>query len=468
MPESHYYRLHHIRPRFKNNIEQVLIYVATEIAKIGKRKTPDFIDRLNSAIKMFPGNQPRKDKTINNWRTEISSLFGFVQTAPKEGISYPSFGAVELADKQDLIHTFKMFLYFFQYPGGHLKSHETVKFIEKGIRFKPAKYILQLLVCAEESEQKRIGINKAELTHCVFNDLRVTCDGRSVEDTWSLIKNNRAQKLEYDWNGDVIRYAGDILDYMQIANLLDKHGSSFYLNNLEQIAINTFLESDEWFGAYDRFIENRKAEPAVIKQLKEQWFLYVNKKPEEGFFDTDILALIAKNAAEYEQLKSNVIEGFLERLEDPSGIKTKEIGDAGESIVQGHECMRVKLGGREDLIHLIKNIPNHFAVGYDIQSVELDETKRMVEVKTTISSKELDFSKFHLTRNEWKAAESHGERYYVYRLLLSKRKRKLFLLKNPVGQYKEDKIRIDPRDGVDVTFNPNIAGNYTELLVWTD
>ena len=37
--------------------------------------------------------------------------------------------------------------------------------------------------------------------------------------------------------------------------------------------------------------------------------------------------------------------------------------------MHGHECMRIKTGGREDLIHLIKRIPT-VAVGYDISSVD--------------------------------------------------------------------------------------------------
>ena len=50
------------------------------------------------------------------------------------------------------------------------------------------------------------------------------------------------------------------------------------------------------------------------------------------------------------------------------------------------------------MIHLIKRIPTQFAVGYDISSVELDERKRYIEVKTTISSKPLHFNRIHLTK----------------------------------------------------------------------
>ena len=134
--------------------------------------------------------------------------------------------------------------------------------------------------------------------------------------------------------------------------------------------------------------------------------------------------------------------------------------------MHGHECMRMKKAGREDLIHLIKRIPSHFAIGYDISSVETDERKRYIEVKTTISSKPLHFSKFHLTKNEWNTANSTKDRYYVYRLQISKKERKLFLLQDPVGLYKKDLISMVPDNGAEITVDTNKVGHYEELLTW--
>ena len=134
--------------------------------------------------------------------------------------------------------------------------------------------------------------------------------------------------------------------------------------------------------------------------------------------------------------------------------------------MHGHECMRIKLGGSEDLIHLIKRIPTQFAVGYDISSVELDERKRYIEVKTTISSKPLHFNRIHLTKNEWNTASSTHDRYFVYRLMLSKNERKLFLLQDPVGLYKKDEIDMVPSNGADITFDPTKVGQFEELLTW--
>ena len=179
-----------------------------------------------------------------------------------------------------------------------------------------------------------------------------------------------------------------------------------------------------------------------------------------------MLAFISETSEDYEALKEAGIQAFQKSLEDTEVvIVTKEIGDMGESLVHSHECQRVKIGGREDLIHLIKRIPTQFAVGYDIQSVELDARKRLVEVKTTISSRPIQFNKIHLTPNEWSSAETYRDRYFVYRLLLSKFGRKLFIIQDPVGLYKQDKITMMPLNGADISFG-NDAGNYEELLVW--
>lgn len=128
--------------------------------------------------------------------------------------------------------------------------------------------------------------------------------------------------------------------------------------------------------------------------------------------------------------------------------------------------MRLKLAGCENLIHLIKRIPTQFAIGYDISSVEPDGKKRYIEVKTTVSSKPLHFNKIHLTKNEWNTAESVNDRYFVYRLMLSKKEQKLFLLQDPVGLYKNSQISMSPSDGADITFDPQKVGKYEELLIW--
>jgi hypothetical protein len=465
-PEEYYFRLHHVRPRFKSDIENVLLFMATEISKLNDAPSLDFNNSLNSAIRSYPGNAIRELKTINNWRTEISSLFAFF-IEKDDGITTAGRRAKELAEKQDLVEMFKKFLFLFQYPGAHVKSHEVLKMIEAGIRFKPAQYILKVLQAAEESTGGRVSLTKEEVCHCIFNDLRCTRDNGAPITAWKRILINRQAKVEYNSTGDIIRYAGDILDYMEIANILTAHdGKHFYINNLETETVLKFVNSNQWFNGYDSAVRKRTCTLQAIKTEKERWFNYANTDLSDTDFETDLLAFIATDGAEYQELKNAGIAAFTELLEDDEiTVVTKDIGDMGESLVHSHECQRVKIGGRADLIHLIKRIPTVFAVGYDILSRELDERQRCIEVKTTISSRPLQFNKIHLTPNEWSAAETHKDRYFVYRLLISKYKRELFIIQDPVGLYKQDLLTISLRDGAEISFSDK-AGKYEELLTW--
>lgn len=297
IPEQYYFRLHHIRPRFKGDIENVLIYVAEEITRVGEKTTNEFVEAVNAALFRYPGNAHRKLKTINNWRTEISALFGFIEHT--DTTDKPGRRAVELAENQDLVECFKVFLYNFQYPGAHIKPKEVLEQIRQGVHFKPAQYILKLLRYANREGGNSIGITKPEVCHCIFNDLRVTRDQESVEQAWDRIAYNRRQRVVYDETGDVIRYAGDIIDYMEIANLLKTYDSrTYYLNTLEEESIVKFCESGEWFGEYDTMTANRSGSMKEVKDCISGWFSYVNRRLEDTDFSTDILAYIAGDSDE--------------------------------------------------------------------------------------------------------------------------------------------------------------------------
>ncbi|MBI2417281.1 MAG: restriction endonuclease [Ignavibacteriales bacterium] len=389
-PENVYFRLHHIRPRFKNDVESVLLYIANEISRIPKLSNDDFKVRFNDAIRLYPGNIVSKKKTIDNWRTEISALFGLIQKDFVEKMSWPSSIAIKLSDEQDLVRFFKCFLYYFQYPGGHVKPYSVKKMIALGIKFKPAQYILKILESGEIRTGGRFSINKAELTHCVFNDLRVTRDKCSCEEIVESLINNRKNEIDYDWTGDVIRYAGDILDYMVLANLLVLHGNDYYINWKEREAITAFIKNDSWFTGFDKYYNSQENIP--YRQLEAEWYDYVNTYLGPNLFRTDVLKYLDVDESSYQALISSSIGEIESKVDVDGKSKTKDIGDLGESLILGHECMRIKLGNREDLIHLIKRIPTHLAIGYDIQSVELDACKRYIEVKATISNIPANFT----------------------------------------------------------------------------
>jgi len=101
IPQEYFFRIHHVRPRFKNNVENVLIFLAEEIQNLKQSKCSEFKSNLNSSIRRFPGNFNLTDKTINNWRTEISSLFGFYIENKEMDLTIASQRAIDLAENQD-------------------------------------------------------------------------------------------------------------------------------------------------------------------------------------------------------------------------------------------------------------------------------------------------------------------------------------------------------------------------------
>lgn len=471
VPEQYYFRIHHVRPRFKNNLEDVLFFVADTISSMGKMDSEAFALEVNEKLRSFPGNVNLKEKTISNWRTEISAIFGFIETGG--GNSWPGRRAVELSKDQDLIRFFKLFLFSFQYPGAHVKKQYVSELIEHQILFKPAQYILNLLDYARSNFDSEAYLTKEETCHCIFNDLRCTRDNEPPSNVWSRIIANRHKDVTYDSTGDVIRYAGDIIDYMEVANLLSTHDyHKYYLNESENATILRFIKSKEYYNGYDQYIKRGYANYSQITELEPEWFSWVNRDMAATDFATEITAVVPIGS-----LTPDMVKAYSEVYVDPNMestaeeyLKTTNIGTAGEAIVYGHECQFLKIHGREDLIHLVKKIPTNLALGYDIASKELDESSKAIEVKTTVSSNALQFARVHLTPNEWRVADSMKKIYYIYRLMISLHGgKKLFVVRDPVGLYKQDKLSMIPgKDGVELILSEKTSGEYVEVLTWTD
>ena len=467
VPSQFYYRIHHVRPRFKSDVENVLLFMAEECCKIPDGPYKEYSAAFNAAIRLYPGNEGLTDKTINNWRTEISSLFGFYIEDKQVDFTKTGEMAKVLATHQDLMQFFKYFLFTFQYPGGHLKKEEVLDLIHNGIRFKPAKYLATVLFRGNERLKgagKLFSISKAEATHCIFNDLRVTRDRRNPDEVVDLILDNRNKRIDYDTSGDVIRYAGDILDYMVLANLLKESHGYYYLNGMEAEAITAFISSDKWFKGYEPFY-GRVVDLAELDGPKVDWFNFVNDNIDPNAFTTNIADFIQEQYPEDEY--SQLVKEKIQEIFAAEDFSTKDIGDLGESLVIGHEKMRITECGLVDCLHLIRKIPTALGVGYDVQSLEgtPDRIKRYIEVKTTVSRRSIRYFNVHLTPNEWSAAATIQEHYFIYRLVISSGEMFLYLLKNPVALYKADKINMNPSNGAELSFGEDVCEK-VKLKLW--
>ena len=448
IPDDYFFRLHHVRPRFKNDVEEVLLYVATSISEMGTLPEKQFNEELNKVLFNFKKNATSTQKTIDNWRTEISALFAFIQETDK--FFQPGVMAKRLANNQYLDEFFNYFLFSFQYPGGHIKSQNVIKQIEAGVKFKPCSFILNLLVEGAKLTGKLFSITAEELTQCAYFDLRVTRDGKSPEEVAELILQNRKNNVEYDYKyeqlktkngeypskGDTYRYAGDVLDYMVLANLLQHKGTGYYyyLNEENKGTINYHLEHNIWFDEYDKFYKLDKITNPEIAQIEEAWFDYVNSFDNIEAFTPQLEEREAKNI-------SALIQEYYSRMKDDKKVPTKIFGDYGETLILAHEYLRTK--GSSNRQHLINKIPTPLGVGYDLQSIEVEKCKRYIEVKTTKSRKAINNNRFRLTPNEWDTAETLGENYFVYYLTINDEGKNIFIIQNPVKQYTLGNLKID-------------------------
>ncbi len=467
IPDEYFFRLHHVRPRFKNDVEEVLLYVATSISEMTVLPEKEFNDELNKVLFGFNKNSTSTKKTIDNWRTEISALFGFIQETEQH--LYPSVTAKRLANNQYLDEFFNYFLFSFQYPGGHIKSQNVIKQIEVGVRFKPCQFILQLLIEGEKLTGKPFSITAEELTQCAYFDLRVTRDNRHPKLVAELILRNRADNVEYEhkyqflWNektqsfpskGDVYRYAGDILDYMVLANLLNHKGTGYYyyLNTENKEAIDFHLNHSVWFSEYDKYYGDENISTAEIGALEEIWFDYVNSFDNIEAFAPHLDEREAENI-------SALIQEYYSRMKGDKKVPTKIFGDYGETLVLAHEYLRTK--DKSNRQHLINKIPTPLGVGYDLQSIEIEKKKRYIEVKTTKSRKAINSNRFKLTPNEWDTAETLGDNYFIYCLTINEQGKNIFIIQNPVKQHELGNIKIDKNLVVEFS---KTSGQWNKLL----
>ena len=485
IPESDYLRIHFVRPRFKSNIENVLLYMANECCKIEPSPCREYAMKINNAIRLFPGNASCTQKTIDNWRTEISALCAFYTEDKGSDLTTTSNLSLFLNENQDLTQFFKFLMLSFQFPGGHIKPIDNIELIENNVRFKPAQFIIKVLMSgnkllSDNGSESEMSISDEEATYCILNDLQVTTGRRSPEEVAKIILDNRKNKMGYydkgdcrirnskgkiRSKGDVTRYAGDIMDYMEIASLLERRLDGYFIlkpNSLPDIDI--FVNDKSYFAGYEKFYGMRGLKANMLTNIEKEWFSYVNSLVNPEKFKTDIRSIITTTELEV-AIDSRIVE-IIE-----SDITTKkDIGNIGETIIYSHEKQRLKLAGYDDLLHLIKIVDSpSYHPGFDIDSLEGDGTNhhRYIEVKTTISRQKINLYSFHMSTNEWAVAETNREHYYVYRLMLSATDKTLYILRNPVALYKNDKIDAIPRSGMEISFD-SLKFSPEKLLVWQE
>jgi hypothetical protein len=223
---------------------------------------------------------------------------------------------------------------------------------------------------------------------------------------------------------------------MVLANLLQHKGTGYYyyLNRENKEAINYHLQHNVWFDRYDKFFNTETITNPQIGQLEEIWFDYVNSFNNIEAFAPHLEEREAENISE-------LIQEYYSRMRDDRKVPTKIFGDYGETLILAHEYLRTKNGSNRQ--HLINKIPTPLGVGYDLQSIEIEEKKRYIEVKTTKSRKAINNNRFKLTPNEWDTANTLGDSYFVYYLVINDKGKNIFFIQNPIKQFELGNLKID-------------------------
>lgn len=180
----------------------------------------------------------------------------------------------------------------------------------------------------------------------------------------------------------------------------------------------------------------------------------MNDSLDSDKFKTDLTTILEKDS----EIKV-IVDDRIREIISSDTTTTKDVGNIGETLIHGHEVARLTIAGYPDLAKLVKIVDSpSYHPGFDIDSFEGDEDSlhRYIEVKTTISRRRIKMYNFHMSPNEWSVARTHREHYYVYRLMLSMDDKTLYILRDPVGLDRQDKITAMPRNGMEVSFDADL------------
>jgi hypothetical protein len=113
--------------------------------------------------------------------------------------------------------------------------------------------------------------------------------------------------------------------------------------------------------------------------------------------------------------------------------RNRKLGRAGEEWVLGYERDRLRRLGRGDLAAGVDWTADRLGdgAGYDIQSFEVDESPRYIEVKTTNGGA---LTPFVVSRNEVEFSRTQSAAFYLYRMFDFAAKPQFFIVKGDLNE----------------------------------
>lgn len=447
------YRCTIIRGKSKKEMDDLLPAYALVIDEICPCSVDDFDQLFNESFQRFLPESDRIKKTLDNHRTEISGkLFGMYYVS-ESGTVYESERTIKYLEDNDQPAFFKDVCYKMQFPNGMDKMDKLMEKMSSKISIRPNSYVLKVLQLAQTAN---MALTVKDIGYYILNALDVLQGNANPYEVIEAIANDRKEGIQreiiaYDDNGEkkassyTMQHIREQLNYLELANLIritaDKR---VILNPNESDTINLFTKEYNSPPEFDVYCYDF----GVIefkKSFKYDWSSYYAK--------------LSKYADQF--LTSSEALSFQETKEEQAApdkkkpdASTVELGDEGESIVFEYEKERVaKYNAR--LVNKVLPVGKTKGIGYDIQSViaepgDMEEFVKYIEVKSTKRYTSPDpkddmwIDTLNVTRNEWVAAQQHGQFYSIARVYITSQGVTIFMLTNISEKLSSGKMKATP------------------------
>lgn len=454
------YRCTIIRGKTKNELDDLLPAYAKTIKEICPADEKTFREKFNAGIAPFLSSPTKK--TLDNHRTEIAGkLFGMWKKG-EDNLVYPTERTERLLDSGDNPQFFKSLIMKIQFPNGMDKLNTIKERIGAGIKIRPCAFVLKALMLAEE---KDVTLTQDEVAYYILNNLDVLKGEADVNEVINKIIERRREKVfkKVETPGKASSYSSqhirELLNLMELANLIrivrEKFHANIILNRGESASIKYIADGWNKAPAFDMYKYNLKNGISVKEMYRDWDEHYTKPEKDETVFATSTKSLIHEALAHATTLPA--IE-----------IATGETGEEGELIVFAHEKERVKKFS-ERLVNKVIYFGKQKGLGFDISSIKADGSLKSehaiyIEVKSTkrvTAPRKPLKDQFDMTRNEWVAAEQHGDSYYIYRVYITNDGLVVFVLNDPVQLRSKSKIYAEP-----LKYHVEFDHNSGELISW--
>ncbi len=440
------YRCTIIRGKSQKDVDNLLPSYAQIINEVCPCKKDDFEQQFNSRLSsILPGNPTAK--TLNNHRTEVAGkLFGMYYSAVSdhdgETYVYPGERTLKFLEDQDQPAFFKDVCFKMQFPNGMTKGETVTERISLGISVRQCCFVIEVL---SEAQRRDMRLSKNDIGYYVLNSMDALTRAASPFEIVDAIQVDRMNGIMTHDIGDPnkepsynLQHINEQINYMELANLIVvSEDGEVRLNLKEQKTIDVFArhwDDDPPFdvNAYDLSTVQAR------QYFQMSWDEYYSALSlDSGEFETSIEALLDEEASPYGGNNTG---------------DTTELGDDGELYVFEYEKKRVAEYNAQ-LVSKVLSLGKTKGLGYDIQTVIAvpgpdAEHVKYIEVKSTkrVTAPDINdplwIDTVNVTRNEWIAAQQHGEYYAIYRVYFVRGGVVVYILENPYQLYENGAINV--------------------------